>query len=790
MIKISFAISFDKSLELLLILRFNCFFKIERAWIVLINNESMIPAEPKKQGDANLDRVGAKSILSIADGVRILAKVTLQELLADSPLSQTELNSQEWISWHHLTEWIDWIDQSRFGPMDWEKVGEEAVQSRYYLLIRPLVRMTLSIRLAYWLSAKWFGPSQFRGISSKFEDLGPREIQETLTIHKTLKACPQLFEIFQGTLAVLPQAIFGSERATIVASISDRSAVYQIILPPEVWVWNKARFFFQSLFNVRSLFREMVSQQESLQAQSGKILLERSEFKNLIQRFPDGLLIHNNQIIRYINSSMAHFLNCKNSNILLGKNLIELIHVDDREAVLSRIAHFAKFPYATNPPVEFRFYCQDSKEIFVGECTALQTIFEGTSSIAVVVRDVSDLKKLQAHMILTDRMRGLGQLAAGVGHEINNPLFYLMMKAEKLSKSLDTDGLIKERNQVAEIQAGLSRIESIVRQLKTFSRTDEEENKTLVDVTANLKAAIGMARNTIEHRARLHVEIDPFLPPVLGTESRLGQVFLNLLINAAQAIEPGNAEQNLISISASTDPTGFVVIGISDTGRGIPENVRKNIFRPFYTTKPVGEGTGLGLSICHSIVNSYGGSIRFETETGVGTLFQVYFPVAKGLFLPSDAQSKFSDRSPQASKIFEPTAHAYGSSETKVLLIDDDRDLLEVLESVIAVKHQVKALTDAAKALEVIAEGNQFDCILCDLMMPKLGGVDFYERLLKISPEHCQRIVFMTGGSFTAKTDQFLKQENIVHREKPISTLDLMELIQNTIDRSTREANH
>jgi signal transduction histidine kinase len=724
-------------------------------------------------GGFDLDSVAAMSVRSMAEGASLLVQVPLEELMLGSPIPLSDLKRGKWIPWSQFVDWFIWMDRSPHGPFNWKSVGEISVQSPSLPGLRPIVQMTLSVRFGYWLAGKWFGPSQFPGISSKFEELGPRLIRETLTLHESLKPCPQVFEIFQGSLAVLPEMVFGLPRSVVVASILERGAIYQITLPTEQSLWKKIYFFIQSLFNVRALLREMVSQQEILREQSNSILQERSEFKNLIDGFPDGVLIYQQGRIRYANPYLANFLKFENPKKLVGLNILDLLHPEDRVTILKRIQIFETNPKHINPPAEFRFFPANSEMCF-GECTSVGTTFEGLPAVAVIIRDLSEQKKLQAHIMLTDRMRALGQLAAGVGHEVNNPLFYVMMKAESLEKSLGADGLLIEKKQVAQIQEGLERIKSIVRQLKTFSRTDSEDRRSLVNVQNNLRSALGMARNTIEHRARLKMEIQENLPLVAANEARLGQVFLNLLINAAQAIEPGRADQNVISVKAFLNADHQVVIEVCDTGHGIPENVKKNLFQPFYTTKPMGEGTGLGLSICHSIVIQYGGSIQFEDAPGRGTVFRVILPAAE-----QTANQQAENMTKAEVTRTEMTKQNLISA--RVLLIDDDEELLEVLESVVGLYHQVTAVPDANLALQLIRDGSEFDCIICDLMMPNLGGVDFYDRLKEISPEHCGRIVFMTGGSFTTRTDQFLRRPEIRSREKPISTADLLELIQEVV---------
>jgi signal transduction histidine kinase len=183
------------------------------------------------------------------------------------------------------------------------------------------------------------------------------------------------------------------------------------------------------------------------------------------------------------------------------------------------------------------------------------------------------------------------------------------------------------REAVQETLTGSHRVSEIVRDLKTFSRGDEERRGP-VDVHAVLDLCASMARSEIRHRARLVREYGS-LPPVQANETRLGQVFLNLIVNAAQAIPEGSdVKDHEIRVTTWRDETGWAVIAVKDTGSGIsPENLGR-LFSPFFTTKPAGVGTGLGLSICHGIITGMGGRITVESELGRGTVFRVFLPLA------------------------------------------------------------------------------------------------------------------------------------------------------------------
>jgi signal transduction histidine kinase len=251
------------------------------------------------------------------------------------------------------------------------------------------------------------------------------------------------------------------------------------------------------------------------------------------------------------------------------------------------------------------------------------------------------LQRSEARLVVADRLASLGRLAAGVAHEINNPLAYVGSNCshaiKELQRALDPScseeawmaGLLRATEALQEACHGSERVRVIVQDLKALSRSDSGAPRP-VDLIKIIESSIKIASNEIRDRAELVKEIEPDLPSVSGSASRVGQVLLNLLINAAQAIEPGAAGRNRICLRAQRRGSR-VVIEVSDTGAGIARELQERIFEPFFTTKPVGVGTGLGLSICHSVVSQMGGELTVESEPGKGSLFRVALPLAGGV---------------------------------------------------------------------------------------------------------------------------------------------------------------
>lgn len=393
------------------------------------------------------------------------------------------------------------------------------------------------------------------------------------------------------------------------------------------------------------------------------------------------------------------------------------------------------------------------------------------TGVVGVNRDITEGKRVQAQLATADRMASVGVVAAGVGHEINSPLAALLTNIEvavRDAKQLratttahrELEELLAE---LSDARAAALRIRHIVRDLRLFSR--ESEVSGPVDVNQVLESSLRMAGNEIRHRARLIKELEA-VPPVEANESRLGQVFLNLLTNAAQAIGEGRAQDNAIRVVSRQSSDGEVTIEVHDTGCGIEPADLGRLFTPFFTTKPVGIGTGLGLAICHRIVTSFGGRIAVESRPGHGTMFRVSLP-------PSRNEIKSTlPRSEQAPKSMR---------RGRVLVVDDDRMVTQAIRRSLRDGHDVETVTDARVALDRLKAGEPFDLILCDLMMPEMSGMDLYAELAKSAPRQAERVVFLTGGAFTKSARQFLESVDNRCVEKPFDLAELRALVRERV---------
>ncbi len=262
-------------------------------------------------------------------------------------------------------------------------------------------------------------------------------------------------------------------------------------------------------------------------------------------------------------------------------------------------------------------------------------------------------------------------------------------------------------------------------------------------------------------------------PRVAIDEVKLGQVLVNLLLNAAQAIAPGASTANEIAIGVRPGVDGRVVIEVSDTGPGMAPAVSSRVFEPFFTTKPVGIGTGLGLAICHGIVSSCGGEIQVESIVGKGSVFRV--------ILPASMAGTATAAEPTPGGPVRSAVERFG----RLLVIDDEVTIRSLVARMLP-GHTVVPAATAIEALQLIERGERFDVIFSDLMMPEMTGMKFYETMLREHPRDAKRIVFLTGGAATARAHDFLSAVSNRRLDKPFHVEQLRATVQEMLGRNSR----
>ena len=386
--------------------------------------------------------------------------------------------------------------------------------------------------------------------------------------------------------------------------------------------------------------------------------------------------------------------------------------------------------------------------------------------------EMNQRSEMQARMVRSERAASMGSLAAGMAHEINNPLTYVIGNLELLQSRLpaqeDTASEAagaESRTMLSEALEGAYRVAGLVRDLKTFSHSSEEEVER-VDLGEVLDRAAKMVGNEIRHRAKLEIRSEPGLE-VLANHGRILQVVINLLTNAAHAIDPGSTDRNMIRVSA-LERGGRIELEVADTGSGIAPELSERIFEPFFTTKAVGFGMGMGLSITRNVLQSMGGTIDIRYSSPEGTAFVVTLTPAEEALEVADRDRASAQRAKRSDSVL------------KILIIDDEEQVLRYLSASLS-HHDVNTQTRGHEAIEAIAE-DEFDIIVCDLMMPEMTGMEVHAELKDRHPAAADRMLFMTGGVFVEEAKDFLGALPGRWIEKPVRNGELESRIWKRLD--------
>jgi PAS domain S-box-containing protein len=499
------------------------------------------------------------------------------------------------------------------------------------------------------------------------------------------------------------------------------------------------------------------------------MLLDRDHRVQLINRTEDGLTLDR----------------------VVGTPLYELADAENRKTVreaLDRVVRDGK-----RQQYDTSYDRPDGTRVYFHSVVNPVILSEEITGSVVVSRDMSERKLMQTQIAQSDRLASMGMLAAGVAHEINNPLAYVLYNLESLTE--DLPGLssalrklleaISERVGNAEWSRltgeeeelldpamlqdildrfkdaldGSRRIRDVVRGLGTFSRVDQDR---LVPVALMpvIEVAIDMSFNEIKYRAKLVKEYGT-TSMIMANDGRLSQVFLNLLINAAHAITEGDVEGNQIRVR-TWEQGDEVFAEVQDTGKGIPKEQLPSLFEPFFTTKDLGVGTGLGLPISKNIIEEYGGRIEVESEIGKGTRFVVRLPVNRA--------ANEEDVS-QGGQVV-----AAAGVRGRILVVDDEAGIRATVVRMLK-EHDVVQTGSGHEARKLLEADQAFDLILCDMMMPLVSGVDLHEWLLTTHPDLANQVVFTTGGAFTPRARAYLAKVGNMQIEKPFDVANLKKIV-------------
>jgi PAS domain S-box-containing protein len=481
-----------------------------------------------------------------------------------------------------------------------------------------------------------------------------------------------------------------------------------------------------------------------------------ASFRRLVEGAPDGVVISRDGIVLYANPSALRLLGYERSDEVIGKSMSLFLDGESLMTMRQRLQQMRETGQQPSP-FEYGARRRDGERV-TAEITSLFIEFDGAPAVLAFARDVTERVRMRAKLEQSDRLAALGLMAGGVAHEINNPLTFVTLAADQLERRVAAiDAPSEITKLVQDVRVGVARIAAIARDLRAYARNDDEI-PSAVDLAAALDAAERLAAHQLRSRARLRRELGS-VPRVRAVPMRLEQVFVNLLVNAANAVHDGRDDGEIVVTGALRD--GSVVVEIADNGAGIAPDLLPQIFEPFFTTRSSGAGTGLGLSICRDIVQRMGGTIAARSDLGRGTTIELLLPCAADPTVDAAA----------------PEHASAATSRRRILVIDDEPLIVATVKRVLGGVHDVVGVTDPQAGVDRVLADPTFDVVLCDLMMPGLTGMDVFARVARERPGIEQRFIFVSGGAFTRQTREFLQKVPNARLMKPFTADELVSAI-------------
>jgi PAS domain S-box-containing protein len=461
-------------------------------------------------------------------------------------------------------------------------------------------------------------------------------------------------------------------------------------------------------------------------------------FKRLAEAAPDVIVVVDREHFLYANPAGVKAVKLHSQAEFLALHPSEFLPPSELETMQARMRRVAEGEQLA--PRQYQGMRSDGSAILL-EISSIPVVWEGRPAILAIGRDVTERVELQRQIAERDRLAAVGTLAAGIAHEVNNPLTYLMLHLEQLRATLPQllgDAATGPLGHIDEALDGAERVNAIVRDLLELARprAPRLEPTALASVC---EAAARLVRPTLDDRAQISLRLDSRVHA--NTDgARLTQVLVNLLVNAA---ETGTADERTLVELSLVQHGDVAVVEVRDDGPGIPADLLQHVFVPFFTTKSPGTrsealpgrngGVGLGLSICHAIVTSLSGTIRAENAEPRGAVIRIE--------LPSSARSD---------RVEAPTP-SMRSVRTdgfrRVVIVDDEAAVATAVGSAL-LDVETRIFTSPRAALEALcAESLPYDVVLCDVAMPELGGEQLERELVRARPEYRGRFVFMTGAA-------------------------------------------
>jgi len=490
-------------------------------------------------------------------------------------------------------------------------------------IFRRIAKGVFSLPSLYEAGARWVAPWSFPLLPLSHTFLSEHRMRVSGRIPSAYAPSTAFFHLFEGCLIELP-SMLGLPHARVVRSeVTPRSIDAEVELPVSRSLYARVRRVVGAALHARELLDLLEEKRAELADDLETVRQSTGEVHALFDRIPDLVLIHRAGLILWKNRAVVNALGYEGHDDLVGKQLVEIVAPISRELLRERMtgAVDGKEPDL----IEAWLLARNGTNVLVEVSPSHVVSFGGKPARLVVGRDVTERMRLQQQLLTAERMASIGMLAAGVAHEVNNPLAYVLNNVELAMRALAPlgDSTRQSREALTVALEGVDHIRTIVRDLLVLSRVDDRAVGP-VDVRSVVESTLALAANKISERAELTCEYHP-VPLARGTAARLGQVVLNLVANAVEAMPESSRATNQLRVVVQ-EAGGRAVVEVSDNGVGIlPEHVAR-VFDPFFTTKALGYGTGHGLAIRQRLVTEIGGELTVVSTPDQGSTFRVALP--------------------------------------------------------------------------------------------------------------------------------------------------------------------
>ncbi|RMH38473.1 MAG: response regulator [Deltaproteobacteria bacterium] len=659
------------------------------------------------------------------------------------------------ISWRQFVRAYDNAVREGFGATEFERCGERAA-GHPRVLVSALAPLFARPEHMLAVGLRWIGPALFPVIDSDVRRAG-RRIDLHIEIPPGLAPCEGFFHTTTGLMRAAPVAVGGTP-AVVRARVTPRFGDYEIECGRSARRGLRLGRIAAALLSAPRLAALLADQEAQLQDGLAAAVEAQRQFRALVDALPDAAFVVRDGVVVFANPAAVRLVDAGGTDALVGRRWSELVSTGDAsgQGILRSAQGAAR-------EVEWT----QSGDVVV----------DGAPAALVIVRDVTQRRELERQLALADRMASLSLIAAGVAHEVNNPLSLVttnLALAERAMASGDD-----ARSYLRAARDGAERAAAVIGDLRALAKP-AAATPEVVAVRGVLESTATLVRARARDRAAVAVDAAPDVA-VVADRGRIGQVVLNLTLNALDAVDPARAAVNRVVLRARRDGD-VACIEVEDNGPGIPESVRERLFEPFFTTRGDRGGTGLGLAVARRIVEDAGGRIEVDTRVGRGTVFRVRLPAASALAVAPASTAGAPSAAPGREDAAPEAASTASRTGRRVLLVDDEPRLRRALADALAEGgYTVVTAGSVADAVARLDDAGAFDVIVCDYLLDGATGEALYEEVARRDRVLARAMVFMTGGAWLPEARAFLSRVGNPVLHKPFSPDELRTAIARAV---------